>query len=143
MGVGLTACSRYEYVPDYMTPPCRAAVAPRQGPHIITVSDSVSPGVVIGTVTTPSGDPVPYAVVVLDQTHADSTDDRGVFRLEHVPPGNHAIAVRSIGYNASRDSVAIGLRGSILKAQLELRTMDGPCSGYASVRVRKPWWKVW
>lgn len=55
-----------------------------------------------GTIVEKNGEhPIPYATVVLSDTHSDigaTTDSSGCFILQHVPVGRHDIEVRCLGY---------------------------------------------
>jgi hypothetical protein len=52
------------------------------------------------------------------------------------------MVVRHVGFHVTRDSIAIPAEAGVrVEATVEIEVHDGPCSGFAALRVRKPWWK--
>lgn len=72
------------------------------------------------------------------------TDSAGWFALDSLAAGRYEVLTRRIGFAARRDSLTWPLpeRGSLL-IPLTPQVLDGPCSGFAVVAVRQPWWKLW
>ena len=147
----LAACSRYEWVPDYLSPECattgRAALA-RVGPPVgIEASPQMPPGAMGGTVMiAQSGKSLDNARITLSTVPLTGaiTDSLGRFELQGVAAGRYAIAIRRIGFTTTRDSITVPREGGLrLAVQLAVAPLDGPCRGFGLVRVRKPWWKVW
>jgi Carboxypeptidase regulatory-like domain len=147
----LAACSRYEWVPDYLGPECATphGVPPAYaGPPIkVQAATPASPGAIAGSVTqAETGLPLGGARIALSTVPAIGaiTDSVGRFEIRDVPPGRYAIAIRRLGFTTTRDSIVIPAEGGLrLAAELQMAALDGPCSGFGLVRVRKPWWKLW
>ena len=73
-----------------------------------------------------------------------ATRENGGFNLGPVPAGRYVLAVQLIGYARRQDTVDLsGGRGARVRVRLEAQVLDGPCSGFAVYRVRKPWWRLW
>ena len=139
-------CVRYEQVPDFLGPACQNRIAPtRSGPPLGTIQvDSFPTGLVTGRVRAEgAADGLAYAVVTI-AGRVDTTDSVGRFALTDIAAGSYLVSVRRIGFASTRDSIRTATGGG-MHVEVELRTamLDGPCSGYGVVRVRKPWWKVW
>lgn len=68
-----------------------------------------------GRVTEPeSARPLPGAVVTIEGTALRATTDaRGAYRLEPVPPSPHIVLVRFLGYAPARISVTVPTSGSL------------------------------
>jgi len=94
-----------------------------------------------------SGQPVSQATVRLAGSHAHhavQTDSAGVFVIESPLPGRYDIQVARVGFQALRDTIELATdRGEPFEIGLDMAVLDGPCSGFATVRDRKPWWKIW
>src|SRR6185295_15819208 len=91
---------------------CAAAAVSQVG---LAQSTSRS-GSVTGTVTDPSGAPVPGAAVtihnrVTDFKQAASSDDKGAFRLPNVPPNSYHLEVAVAGFATFEKDVDV--RGSV------------------------------
>lgn len=91
--------------------------------------------------------PLSQALVRLGDGHTRSqvqTDSAGVFVIDSVLPGRYAIQVSRVGFHALRDTIEVAAEGEApFEIDLDVAVLDGPCSGFAAVRVRRPWWKVW
>jgi hypothetical protein len=147
----IAACSRYEWqnelnVPGLcdttrqathgsVPPRVRLELDPPHGPLRGRVSDRTS------------RQPVSQAAVGLAGSHAHyavQTDSAGVFVIDSMPPGWYTIQVARVGFQAVRDTIEVARGdGAPFEIGLDMAVLDGPCSGFASVRVRKPWWKFW
>ena len=145
--VALT-CTRYEWVPDYDTPAC-AGHSGQPRPHIF-LSDTaalIEPSVVRGRVVVDdsSRKPMDHATVVIRGTsmRGMETDSTGTFRFDTVAPGKYLMHVRRLAYVPTSDSILVPRGGRDVEVRLSASMLDGPCSGFASVRMRKPWWKIW
>jgi hypothetical protein len=145
----LAGCSRYEWVPDYLTPECAHRAA---GPvHRLVDTTSSLETTALTTlsgrvVAVDSHQPLTDARVILraDARGYVPTDSLGRFRIENLRPGRYRLEVLRVGYVRTADSVSVPLMpGHELEIQMVVAMLDGPCSGFASVQVRKPWWKVW
>jgi hypothetical protein len=146
----LVSCARYEWVPDTESDACRNTKAERvvsvSPPHFVPqpthAGDSLSGVVTIGDNNGPALSAVTvYAVPGI----TTMTDSLGGFKI-WTPPGRYRLLVRTIGYKAVNDSVTFPAPAdSLLSITLDPQVLvsDGPCSGFAAVRVRKPWWKIW
>lgn len=72
------------------------------------------------------------------------SDSSGEFVIDSLLPGRYAIEVLRVGFHGLQDTVDVTrIDGGALEVRLDPFILDGPCSGFAAVRVRKPWWKVW
>lgn len=147
----VAACSRYEWQNELDVPGmCDAA---RQATHA-TVTRRVhresgpAPARLRGHVTRrDTREPLSQVLVRLADGHsrgAVQSDTAGEFVIDSVLPGRYAIQVLRIGFHALRDTIEVAADGGApLEIGLDVAVLDGPCSGFAAVRVRKPWWKVW
>ena len=145
------ACSRYEWRNELDVPGmCDAA---RQATHA-TVTRRVrlepdSPTARLrGRLTRrDTRESLSAAVVHLADGHsrgAVQSDSAGGFVVDSILPGRYAIQVLRIGFHALRDTIDVAADGGTpLEIGLDVAVLDGRCSGFAAVRVRKPWWKVW
>ena len=147
----LAGCSRYEWVPDYMSPECSTIgqdPPAHAGPPVrVEAAPQMPQGALSGAVVEAqrrefvNGARISLSTAPLSGAISDSL---GRFDMQGVPPGRYAIAIRRIGFATTRDSVTVPREGGLrLAVQLETAMLDGPCSGFGLVRVRKPWWKVW
>ncbi len=73
-----------------------------------------------------------------------ATDSAGRFQLDSLAADRYVMDVLRVGYHRATDTlnVAPGPR-LIVEVALDQAVLDGPCSGFAAVRVRKPWWTFW
>ena len=138
----LLGCApRYEYRP----PPCPPEPPP---PALRSDSDAPSaPGLLAGRVEDGTdGRPVAGArVMLLPPAPAIGalTDSAGRFQLEGLAPGRYEMEVWRIGYVPRRETVALPRgSGSGVVVPLVAAPSDG-CPGFAVMRVKKPWWKLW
>jgi hypothetical protein len=94
-----------------------------------------------------SSEPLSQALVRLTDGYtrrAVQTDSAGLFVIDSVLPGRYTIQVLRVGFRALRDTIEVTAdNGAPFEISLDVAVVDGPCSGFAAVRVRKPWWKVW
>jgi hypothetical protein len=147
----VAGCSRYEWqnevdVPglcDDATQTAHAAV-----PRRVRLDSDLSSARLRGHVSRrDSRQPLSQAFVRVADNHtrdAVQTDSAGGFVIDSVLPGRYAIQVLRVGFHALRDTIDIVADGGApLEIGLDVALLDGPCSGFATVRVRKPWWKVW
>ena len=140
-------CNRYEWKPDNLVPEVcprtrPAATRVRVDSQITAVAGAIQ-GRVIRAETTA---PIFQANVELDRNIASRghTDSDGYFRLDSVTAGRHMMRIFGIGYNTWQDTVNVGTEARPpFVIALTPAVTDGPCSGFAAVRVRKPWWKIW
>jgi hypothetical protein len=157
VAVGLLgACARYEWVNelDYPggCPTAGRGPFPRRGTfHVDTGVPLLPPGEIMGTVIR-TGDAAPVAAAsVTARPDAGGagvprrvqSDSLGRFRINELSSGRYELATRRLGYAFRYDTLLVGADGVRVQVGLEPQAMDGPCSGLAMVRVRKPWWKVW
>ena len=146
----LSGCARYERVPDYETEACRtsppepsfAGARPHFVPSVRNSGDSLSGVVYLGEAPKPA-----YSRIFLSTNPPTEVmvDSLGRFTI-WAPPGRYAIAIRTIGYRAVQDSVILPpppFSDLVVTVDPRQRGLDGPCSGFAEVWVRKPWWKFW
>ena len=140
-------CSRYEWVSDIKTPQCRNRPAPILGSLVPIVTPGADSSVVIGLARELTSELLLSHATFIISTEpviGVRTDSAGRAELPVLPPGRYLVTVLRIGYSAAQDSVTFPLpSGARLEAKLEAQMLDGPCSGFAAVRVRKPWWKFW
>lgn len=147
----LAACSRYEWVPDYLSPECGKpdGVPPAHaGPPLhVQSATRLDRGAIAGSVIQAgTGLPVDGARIALSTVPAVGaiTDSVGRFEIRDVAPGRYAVVIRRIGFTTTRDSIVVPEEGGLrIDAELQMAPLDGPCSGFGLVRVRKPWWKLW
>ena len=144
----LAACNRYEWKDDRKVPglcgsprTTRAPTPPRDREVMLVGSH------LIGRVVRRDSDTaVTYADVQLgpEPYRRTRTDANGMFAFDSVPPSRMTLRVRQIGFAAWQETIAtIETPAPELVVALRLQPTDGPCSGFAWVRVRKPWWKFW
>jgi hypothetical protein len=150
--VTLAAC--YEWVPDYEMPACRSRIVdvpPRGGPALERMPrvEARAPAVLpapVGRVRT-AGTGVSTARVRLTADGVSQevvTDSAGWFTLVGVPAGRYRLTANQVGFRSTWDSVTVPWdAATVLGVSLESIPLDGPCSGFSAVRVRRPWWKVW
>ena len=73
-----------------------------------------------------------------------NSDSLGRFVLDSILPGHYLIEVWSIAMHSVHETTYVAAsERATLDVSLAPFPMDGPCSGFAAVRVRKPWWKLW
>jgi len=145
------ACSRYEWRNELDVPGlCDASRQTTPGfvPRRVRLEADPPGGQLRGRVRDRnSGQPISQATVRLAGSrarHAVQTDSAGVFVIESPLSGRYAIQVARVGFQALRDTIELATdRGEPFEIGLDMAVLDGPCSGFATVRVRKPWWKIW
>ena len=139
------ACARYEWKNELEVPGAcpRGDSAPAPPPRPVGAPG----GRVLGRVLTEAGAPAVGAQVVVVGARPPRgalVDTLGYFALDSLAPGEYLLRVRQIGRVAQERRVAVRPGpGPALDVTLPLAMLDGPCSGFAAVRVRKPWWKWW
>ena len=147
----VAACSRYEWRNEADVPGlCPLPLDTTQISAIHRTAVQASGGVssVRGRVgTRESGAALAGARIVVatvtEHWTVDS-DSLGIFRIDSLPPGRYRIEVRRVGAHAVSDKFDLAPGSSIqVAAALAPFVNDGPCSGFAAVQVRKPWWKFW
>jgi hypothetical protein len=144
------SCARYQWVPVGEQPECRnRKPTPPAGIIAIVNSNRSAAGAsLVGRVSEQStGRSIPGAQVILERgerTTANS-DTAGRFVVTGVPSGRYRVTVRSLGFEVPSDSISLPLPDSSeVDVQLVVATInDGGCDGFAMVRVRKPWWRIW
>jgi hypothetical protein len=142
--LGAVSCSRYQWVPDYESPECAAYHGPpTSGLTEITSVPDAPPGFVAGRILARGTTlPVQGAVILLDadSLHRVTTQADGRFTIP-ASPGTHRLFVRRIGYYRHASSVTLPFPQPIeVVITLAETVLDGPCSGFAMVQVKKPWW---
>lgn len=139
-------CARYEWVNELDVPGVRAGAASRPAPISLrfeTPRDAASDAELHGRVVSASGgDGLGYAQIRFTrgaQVTEVVTDSAGWFTRDSLPAGHYELWTRRIGFAARRDSLPWPLpqRESVL-IPLTMQVLDGPCSGFAAVRVPKP-----
>jgi hypothetical protein len=146
----LIACNRYEWVPDYETEACRNRKAepsvpvppPRFIPSSAEGGRSLSGIVTMGGSNKPAHSQV---TVYATPPVVVNTDSLGRFTIS-APSGRYRFRVRTLAYKLVQDSVTLPPpTHSVLAITVDPQPvmLDGPCSGFAVARVRKPWWKFW
>ena len=145
--VFLAACNRYEWVPDYESPECAGYRRPTHRLLVSRSSDSLGAAAIRGRVIAQHNrQAVSGAQVVLraDSTRGVLTDSAGGFVFDRLRPGTYRLDVGAIGYGYMSDSIAVPSAERVdVEAQIVQSVNDGPCSGFGTVRVKKPWWKFW
>ena len=83
--------------------------------------------VVSGKVLNETGEPLPAVTVVLPALEIGAfTDEKGVFRLENVPQGSHAIEFRFLGYRTVRSEITVSEdRPAVLEVTMEPEALIG------------------
>jgi hypothetical protein len=142
-----SSCARYQWVPDYESPECADYRGPPfSGLMEITSSPTAAPGFVAGRIVGRiTARPVQGAVILLDtdSLHSVTTQGDGRFAIA-ASPGRHRLLVRRIGYYGYASSVTLPFpQPSEVVITLAETVLDGPCSGFGMVQVKKPWWKIW
>ena len=83
-------------------------------------------GTLTGTVTTPAGQPVPFATVaVLNSTLGATADQGGSFSIRNVPAGRQTVVVSSVGYATRTQTVTVAAGQSASLAFRLLASMAG------------------
>ena len=151
LGVG---CARYEYINETALPECRDRVLPVRPPALqrTAAEAPIERGTLIGRLVDTSGVNVGYAQIALATDTAwhaagppirrSLTDSLGRFRLDSVAPGAYTLFARRIGCESIRGPVEVPADSALLVTTAQ-SIMDGPCSGFAALRVRKPFWNLW
>ena len=148
--LSLTACARYEWRNELDVPGLCDGLRSDSLKSVISHSDGEGGAahVVRGRVTDRgSGVALAYARVRLVTplgSASESTAATGTFQFPAPPDGRYVIEVTRLGYHRAADTIDVRADKPIsVQARLVPQVNDGPCSGFSSVRVRKPWWKVW
>ena len=83
--------------------------------------------VVSGKVLNETGDPLPAVTVVLPALEIGAfTDEKGVFRIENVPPGSHTIEFRFVGYRTIRSELRVtDQRPAVLEVTMQPEVLVG------------------
>ena len=142
------ACARYEWIPDSELPACADARRPASHGPVVFERDSAANGNALRgrVIQSGRGEPIPGATVTLltEPARTTTTDSAGTFTFTEVPAGAFLLRTRRIGYRSRADTLHLPFteRGG-LALPLDTQMLDGPCSGFAALRVRKPWWKLW
>jgi hypothetical protein len=158
MAALLSACFRYEHVNELEVPGLcpseeERRIARERTPPIVyepvteLASDSLRGRVVESDASGNELTARPVRSVqvhLLDTGRGALTDSVGRFAIAAPTGGPHVLRVLAIGYGARVDTLDAPLSaGSVIVIALRPMLLDGPCSGFAAVRVRKPWWKWW
>lgn len=142
---GIASCARYELVPDYESPECTEYHGPPTSGLLEVKRAPTAPiDSITGRVTARgSGLPVQYAAVVVDSNRARRaiTDSGGRFAVP-AAPGTHQLMIQRIGYYRYSTTFRFTPRTELVVTLAEMM-LDGPCSGFGLVAVKKPWWKMW
>lgn len=140
-----SACTRYEAKPDYPYPEaCRSTRSPaRTELEISNVGGGIR-----GRVLVHLREKLPVADARVSLAHTPpalaTTDAQGFFAIDSVPPGRYVLQVLAIGYDRWRDMVTVVTdERPPFDVLLTVNALDGPCSGFSDVYVKKPWWKFW
>ena len=148
--VAVAGCTRYEWRNELDVPGlCDRSRSTEPSGVLRQIDDSTGrAGFLIGRVRDRfSGSTLAEARVrVTDsaRTLQVVSDSTGSFRLQSPPPGRYSVAVARIGYQSIHHALDLTVGASnIVDIQLAPTVHDGPCSGFAAVAVRKPWWKLW
>lgn len=147
----VAACSRYEWQNELDVPGlCDDARQTTHGavPRRVRLESALSSARLRGHVSRrDSRQPLSQAFVRVADNHmrgAVQTDSAGRFVIDSILPGRYAIQVLRVGFHALRDTIdVVADGGAPLEIGLDVALLDGPCSGFAAVRVRKSWWKIW
>jgi hypothetical protein len=146
--MGPLACARYELVSDEELPACANHNRPVSNRTFTSEQDSsAARGSLRGRVIM-SGSrlPLPGTSVTLltDPPRTTITDSLGAFTFTDVPTGSYLLRTRRIGIQSRADTLHLThARAATFVLPLDAVMLDGPCSGFAALRVRKPWWKLW
>lgn len=147
-GMLSSACARTVCVNELDSPKCRDA-QPVITPAIeSTTAASIAPNVLVGIVMrADSREPV-RAEVMLTSARPPTTaitDSLGRFRLARAGTAPLVLRTRAFGMDVRTDSLSDEDASSLLRILLKPAVVifDGPCSGFAMVRVRRPWWHFW
>lgn len=148
--VFLGACARHEWVPDYLAPECQGFRRPLSTTFHTEMDAAASPSDSAGlrgrVIVAGTRQPLSDASLVLSTIPPRSviTDSVGQFYFAELPAGTFVLRTRRVGTHGRVDTVTVPLRSvKAVVLPLDLEVMDGPCSGFGIVEVRKPWWKFW
>lgn len=152
--LALLACVRYEMVNELDYPgacPPKPPVADGAVAETTLVASNLANDdtsrALVGVITdrrtgTPISDGVLY--VLRADTARVPVDSAGRFRVRAVAPRSTVgLDVRRVGYARLAATVRAPDSGRALRVALTPQILDGPCSGFAAYRLRKPWWKLW
>jgi hypothetical protein len=141
----IVGCARYEFVPDYKSPECADNHgSPTSGLLEVKRAPTAPIDSITGRVLARgSRMPVQYAAVLVDSNRARRaiTDSAGRFAVP-ATPGTHQLMIQRIGYYRYSTSFRFTPRTELVVTLAEMM-LDGPCSGFGLVAVKKPWWKIW
>lgn len=152
---GVAACTRGDWVNELDVPGLcsRDPIARARNHHPPLERRAVVPdaddrvALRVRVVVAGSGQAVHGAQVIVRSQPAvgDITDTLGIVRLDTgLAPGRYVLETRRIGYAARQDSIRLPWpRDTSLLVPLRMTNTDGPCSGFAAVQVRRPWWRWW
>ena len=141
--VGLLACSRYEWRPDYPPVPPPPRVAARLNtipapPGVLAAQLHVPPGMAEAArpwraSLRPLAPGAAWTAVPVDPV-------TGRLRVDGLAPGAYELNVYGIGLGPRRDTLSVTAeRGTAVV----LEVAPSPTIAPMEVRVRKPWWKLW
>ena len=150
-GCLLVACSRYEWRNELDVPglcPLPPDTTQISAIHHSVVEASGGVSAIHGRVARrDSGAALAEARIVvtaLTERRTVDSDSLGIFRIDSLPPGHYRIDVRRVGSHGVSDTLDLAPSNVVqVAAALAPFVNDGPCSGFAAVQVRKPWWKIW
>jgi len=141
----VSAC-RYEWKNELDIP----SMCPPPKPRVpaIRIASLTSSGSMVGRISRlDNGNGVDGARVRLQATplsYVAVSDSLGRFVIDSLPFRRYVIDVLRIGFvPLLSDTLVVQTTAPPFDIGLEVSMLDGPCSGLALVRVRKPWWKLW
>ena len=83
----------------------------------LAAQDTTGVGGLLGTVTTPQGQPAPQVkVCIVDSSRCTTSNDRGLFRFPDLRPGDYQLDITAPGQPPIRSSVVTvraGLEGKV------------------------------
>ena len=147
-GMLSNACARTVWVNELDSPKCRDPQPVVTSAIESTTAASVAPNMLVGIVMrADSREPVRAAVILTSALPPDTaiSDSLGRFRLARAGMVPWVLRTRAFGMDARTDTLSEQDASHLVRILLKpiAVVFDGPCSGFAMVPVRRPWWHFW
>lgn len=148
IAAGAVGCTRWEPAPPGPEPGCPPALRSVGGLIETRYAslDSVTHPIVIQVVDSIMRRPLgsAWASVRGDTLVWGRSDSLGIARFDLTWTTSVVVEVQRLGFQTRRDSLVLPADRAVqMVVPLSPSPFDGPCSGFAIVMQKQPWWKFW